>query len=327
MNSKRPIKRRVLGGRIRQVFTDKQTERLEEAFATRCYITPEDNTFLADLLNLTYKQVKHWFQNRRCKERKINKKFEFNFSKPKSTTRTNSGPGLRAVLLPPEASSMATPELTADDIAAHLPSTESTPEKEPSHPIANSKHCSEGYHSEIHPITDRAEPANQYQPQPLDSQYYNQHYNGNLMPMNYFHPQFNSNYQDYYNSLNYLYLNQQHHYNGDLHPYSQPQAQMEMPHYPLQQQYYPNSHPLPSFRHPHITAFDQLNAAGDYINEWKNSNQQPGQPQSISTPSASFESSENSGRYTPISSDSDSDAWRLFIVHIIILMKDMLSWK
>uniref|UniRef100_A0A8C3RZD7 Homeobox domain-containing protein n=1 Tax=Chelydra serpentina TaxID=8475 RepID=A0A8C3RZD7_CHESE len=72
----------ALGGQVktrtkdkyRVVYTDHQRLELEKEFHYSRYITIRRKAELAATLGLSERQVKIWFQNRRAKERKINKK-------------------------------------------------------------------------------------------------------------------------------------------------------------------------------------------------------------------------------------------------------------
>ena len=57
------------GGQIR--FTHQQTVSLEEKFNCYNYLNSTDRRLLAQQLNLTERQVKTWFQNRRAKDRRL----------------------------------------------------------------------------------------------------------------------------------------------------------------------------------------------------------------------------------------------------------------
>ncbi|XP_077330460.1 homeobox protein CDX-1 [Lithobates pipiens] len=60
--------------KYRVVYTDHQRLELEKEFHYSRYITIRRKAELAASLSLTERQVKIWFQNRRAKERKVNKK-------------------------------------------------------------------------------------------------------------------------------------------------------------------------------------------------------------------------------------------------------------
>ncbi|XP_044736690.1 hematopoietically-expressed homeobox protein HHEX-like [Chrysoperla carnea] len=62
----KPYKRK--GGQVR--FTPFQTEALEKKFSSNKYLSPDDRKEIADLLVLSDRQVKTWFQNRRAKWRR-----------------------------------------------------------------------------------------------------------------------------------------------------------------------------------------------------------------------------------------------------------------
>ncbi|XP_029368957.1 homeobox protein CHOX-CAD [Echeneis naucrates] len=75
-----PIRPSVSGGKTRTkdkyrvVYTDQQRLELEKEFQYNRYITMRRKTELSMALSLSERQVKIWFQNRRAKERKINRK-------------------------------------------------------------------------------------------------------------------------------------------------------------------------------------------------------------------------------------------------------------
>ncbi|KAI3351211.1 hypothetical protein L3Q82_005764 [Scortum barcoo] len=71
--------------KYRVVYTDQQRLELEKEFQYNRYITMRRKTELSLALGLSERQVKIWFQNRRAKERKINKK-KLQHSQQASTT-------------------------------------------------------------------------------------------------------------------------------------------------------------------------------------------------------------------------------------------------
>ncbi|XP_041948408.1 homeobox protein CDX-1b isoform X1 [Alosa sapidissima] len=77
--------------KYRVVYTDHQRLELEKEFHYSRYITIRRKAELATSLSLSERQVKIWFQNRRAKERKVNKK-KMQQSQPASTT-TPTPPG------------------------------------------------------------------------------------------------------------------------------------------------------------------------------------------------------------------------------------------
>ncbi|GCB66331.1 hypothetical protein scyTo_0014981, partial [Scyliorhinus torazame] len=80
--------------KYRVVYTDHQRMELEKEFHYSRYITIRRKSELAITLGLSERQVKIWFQNRRAKERKINKKKQQQQSQQASTTTpTPPGPG------------------------------------------------------------------------------------------------------------------------------------------------------------------------------------------------------------------------------------------
>ncbi|XP_070699380.1 homeobox protein CDX-1b [Pempheris klunzingeri] len=75
--------------KYRVVYTDHQRLELEKEFHYSKYITIRRKSELATTLGLSERQVKIWFQNRRAKERKINKK---KLQQPASSTTTPTPP-------------------------------------------------------------------------------------------------------------------------------------------------------------------------------------------------------------------------------------------
>ncbi|CAL9684982.1 unnamed protein product [Knipowitschia caucasica] len=74
--------------KYRVVYTDHQRLELEKEFHYSKYITIRRKAELASQLSLSERQVKIWFQNRRAKERKMNKKKQ---QQPASSTTTPPG--------------------------------------------------------------------------------------------------------------------------------------------------------------------------------------------------------------------------------------------
>lgn len=62
--------------KYRVVYSEFQRTQLEKEFLSSQYITIERKSEIAKELNLTSRQVKIWFQNRRAKQRKLLKKLE-----------------------------------------------------------------------------------------------------------------------------------------------------------------------------------------------------------------------------------------------------------
>uniref|UniRef100_A0A3P9N2W8 Caudal type homeobox 1a n=1 Tax=Poecilia reticulata TaxID=8081 RepID=A0A3P9N2W8_POERE len=71
--------------KYRVVYTDHQRLELEKEFQSTRYITMRRKSDLSMALGLSERQVKIWFQNRRAKERKINRK-KLQHSQQASTT-------------------------------------------------------------------------------------------------------------------------------------------------------------------------------------------------------------------------------------------------
>uniref|UniRef100_A0A3Q2CTH8 Caudal type homeobox 1a n=1 Tax=Cyprinodon variegatus TaxID=28743 RepID=A0A3Q2CTH8_CYPVA len=71
--------------KYRVVYTDHQRLELEKEFQCNRYITMRRKSDLSVSLGLSERQVKIWFQNRRAKERKINRK-KLQHSQQASTT-------------------------------------------------------------------------------------------------------------------------------------------------------------------------------------------------------------------------------------------------
>ncbi|XP_061541555.1 homeobox protein CDX-1a [Phycodurus eques] len=74
--------------KYRVVYTDHQRQQLETEFQLNRYITMRRKSELSMTLNLSERQVKIWFQNRRAKERKINKKKQQDSQQPTTSTST-----------------------------------------------------------------------------------------------------------------------------------------------------------------------------------------------------------------------------------------------
>uniref|UniRef100_A0A2K6NST0 Caudal type homeobox 1 n=1 Tax=Rhinopithecus roxellana TaxID=61622 RepID=A0A2K6NST0_RHIRO len=98
--------------KYRVVYTDHQRLELEKEFHYSRYITIRRKSELAANLGLTERQVKIWFQNRRAKERKVNKKKQQQQQPPQpptahDITATPGGPSLGG-LCPSNTSLLAT---------------------------------------------------------------------------------------------------------------------------------------------------------------------------------------------------------------------------
>ncbi|CAD6188588.1 unnamed protein product [Caenorhabditis auriculariae] len=68
--------RRGMGRKQRTIYGMRQTEVLEEAFHSQRYMVGAERETLASRLGLTEAQVRVWFQNRRSKQRKLNRRAE-----------------------------------------------------------------------------------------------------------------------------------------------------------------------------------------------------------------------------------------------------------
>ncbi|XP_029967353.1 homeobox protein CDX-1a [Salarias fasciatus] len=86
-----PVKHSISGGKTRTkdkyrvVYSDHQRLELEKEFQFNRYITMRRKSELSMALSLSERQVKIWFQNRRAKERKLNRK-KLQHSQQASTT-------------------------------------------------------------------------------------------------------------------------------------------------------------------------------------------------------------------------------------------------
>lgn len=60
---------RKKGGQVR--FSNEQTVELEKTFEKQKYLSPPERKQLAKMLQLSERQIKTWFQNRRAKWRRL----------------------------------------------------------------------------------------------------------------------------------------------------------------------------------------------------------------------------------------------------------------
>nr|XP_057919450.1 homeobox protein CDX-1-like [Doryrhamphus excisus]XP_057919451.1 homeobox protein CDX-1-like [Doryrhamphus excisus]XP_057919452.1 homeobox protein CDX-1-like [Doryrhamphus excisus]XP_057919453.1 homeobox protein CDX-1-like [Doryrhamphus excisus]XP_057919454.1 homeobox protein CDX-1-like [Doryrhamphus excisus]XP_057919456.1 homeobox protein CDX-1-like [Doryrhamphus excisus]XP_057919457.1 homeobox protein CDX-1-like [Doryrhamphus excisus]XP_057919458.1 homeobox protein CDX-1-like [Doryrhamp len=74
--------------KYRVVYTDHQRQELETEFQFNRYITMRRKSELSVALSLSERQVKIWFQNRRAKERKINRKKLQDSQQPSTSSTT-----------------------------------------------------------------------------------------------------------------------------------------------------------------------------------------------------------------------------------------------
>lgn len=74
--------------KYRVVYTDHQRLELEKEFQYNNYITMRRKSELSMALSLSERQIKIWFQNRRAKERKINRKRQQHSQQATTTTPT-----------------------------------------------------------------------------------------------------------------------------------------------------------------------------------------------------------------------------------------------
>lgn len=92
------------GGQIR--FSTEQTCKLENMFKTQRYLSPPERKKMANILRLTERQVKTWFQNRRAKWRRLRQENQPFYSEDQVTPTQSPNNGTD--LIPQEVTSSST---------------------------------------------------------------------------------------------------------------------------------------------------------------------------------------------------------------------------